>query len=80
MFQYFVYILKCSDGSYYTGITNDFERRIIEHQDGIDPTCYTFKRRPLKLEFNEEFDNVLIAINFEKKIKDWTRLKKRSFN
>jgi putative endonuclease len=37
MKKYFVYILRCSDNSYYTGFTNDIDRRLIEHQEGMDP-------------------------------------------
>ena len=75
-FQYFVYILECSDGSYYTGITNNLDRRLEEHEAGIDKKCYTFRRRPFKLKFNQEFNDVLEAIYFEKRIKGWTKAKK----
>lgn len=78
MFQYYVYILKCSDDSYYTGITNNIARRFEEHQFGINKDCYTFKRRPLTMEFYQEFNDVLQAIYFEKKLKGWTRAKKRA--
>ncbi|MFD0837170.1 GIY-YIG nuclease family protein [Mariniflexile aquimaris] len=76
MYFYFVYILKCSDGSYYTGITNDIQKRFVEHQTGYSKDSYTYKRRPLSLEFYQEFNDVLQAIFFEKKIKGWTRAKK----
>ncbi|TRO64240.1 GIY-YIG nuclease family protein [Christiangramia sabulilitoris] len=76
MHKYFVYILKCSDKSYYTGITNDLERRINEHKDGLDKQSYTYRRRPISLKFYEEFNDVLQAIYFEKQIKGWTRSKK----
>ncbi len=78
MYLYYVYILKCSDNSYYTGITNSVYRRFEEHQDGKNKECYTFGRRPLKMEFHQEFNDVLQAIYFEKKIKGWTRAKKRA--
>ncbi|MDB4922142.1 GIY-YIG nuclease family protein, partial [Mucilaginibacter sp.] len=48
MNQYFVHILLCRDNSYYTGITNNLESRLYDHQTGIDPKAYTFKRRPVK--------------------------------
>ena len=73
---YYVYILKCSDGSYYTGITNDIEKRFNEHNYGKNKNCYTYKRRPLEIVFQETFNDVLQAIYFEKKIKKWTRSKK----
>tara|TARA_R110001592_G_scaffold36893_2_gene123616 strand:+ start:8224 stop:8571 length:348 start_codon:yes stop_codon:yes gene_type:complete len=73
---YFVYILKCSDNSYYTGITNNLERRIIEHQEGLDKKAYTFKRRSIKLAYFESFNEINYAIEWEKKIKGWSRKKK----
>ena len=70
--------LKCSDDSYYTGITNNLNKRFNEHQFGKNLNCYTFKRRPLELKFHETFNDVLQAIYFEKKIKGWTRAKKEA--
>lgn len=78
MYFYYVYILKCSDNSYYTGITNNLEKRFNEHVFGKYRDCYTYKRRPLSLEFNQNFNDVLQAIYFEKKIKGWTRAKKEA--
>jgi putative endonuclease len=78
MKQYFVYILLCSDNSYYTGITNNLERRLYEHENGIDPKSYTFKRRPVKLVFQEMFTEVIQAIAFEKQVKGWSRAKKEA--
>jgi len=73
---YYVYMLSCADGSYYVGITNDLERRIGEHNFGIDPKCYTFRRRPLVLVHASDFCNVDDAIAWEKQLKGWTRAKK----
>ena len=78
MNNYYVYILKCSDCSFYTGITNNLEKRYGEHKYGLDKECYTFSRRPVKLVFNQEFNDVIQAIYFEKKIKGWTRAKKEA--
>lgn len=78
MNQYFVYILLCSDSSYYTGVTNDMERRLYEHENGVDPKCYTFKRRPIKLVFHENFNDITQAIAFEKQVKGWRRAKKEA--
>jgi putative endonuclease len=78
MNQYFVYILHCSDQSYYTGITNDLERKVNEHETGVNLQCYTYKRRPLKLVFHERFPDVNQAIAFEKQIKGWSRAKKEA--
>ena len=73
---YFVYILKCSDNTFYTGVTNNLERRLAEHSEGIDPFCYTAKRRPLELVFVQEFQEIKVAIAFEKQVKGWSRKKK----
>ena len=78
MYFYYVYILKCSGGSYYTGIINNLEKRINEHEYGMYRDCYTYKRRPLEIKFHETFNDVLQAIYFEKKIKKWTRAKKEA--
>lgn len=75
---YSVYILKCNDGTYYTGITNDIDRRMYEHNNGINSKCYTFKRRPLSLVFCENFPDVNQAIEFEKQVKGWSRKKKEA--
>ncbi len=76
--SYFVYILKCADNSYYTGITSDLERRIAIHQEGHDPDAYTFSRRPIELVYAEYFLDPKAAISFEKQIKGWTRAKKEA--
>jgi len=68
MYFYYVYILKCSDESYYTGITNNLEKRFNLHQFGFNKGSYAYNRRPLTLEFHQEFNDVLQAIYFEKKI------------
>ena len=51
MNSYVVYILRCSDDSFYTGITSKIEQRLIHHAMGYFRSCYTFRRRPLKLEY-----------------------------
>jgi putative endonuclease len=78
MKKYYVYILKCNDDSYYTGITNNVEKRFSQHTEGIDPKAYTFRRRPLELVFTREFNKPLQAIEFEKQVKRWTRKKKEA--
>lgn len=72
----YVYILKCSDGSFYTGVTNNLELRFRQHQEGINISCYTYSRRPLELVYYEEFQTPGLAIEMEKKIKGWSRAKK----
>ena len=76
MKRYYVYILLCADGLTYTGITNDIERRFDEHEKGLNANSFTFKIRPLKLVFHQEFNDVIQAIYFEKKIKKWSGKKK----
>lgn len=78
MNQYLVYILLCNDNSYYTGLTNNLDRRLYEHASGIDPKSYTFKRRPVKLVFQQIFTEVAQAIAFEKQVKGWNRKKKEA--
>lgn len=78
MKKYFVYILKCSDNSYYTGITSNLEKRLFEHEIGVDIKCYTYKRRPFILVFHEVFNNPIDAISAEKQIKGWSRKKKEA--
>jgi putative endonuclease len=73
---YIVYILKCKDSSYYTGITNDIERRLEEHNKGVDVKAYTFNRRPVVLVFTATINIATAAINFEKQVKGWSRKKK----
>ena len=74
----YVYIIECSDKSYYTGVTNNLEDRFEQHVQGINRNCYTFSRRPLKLIFHELFNNPISAIAFEKQIKGWSRKKKEA--
>ena len=78
MKTYFVYILKCADDSFQTGITNNLERRCYEHNVGIDNEAYTFKRRPVELVWFEMFTDPTQAIVIEKKIKGWSRRKKQA--
>ena len=73
---YYVYIVECSDGLYYTGITNDLERRLVEHNAGTNKEAFTFKRRPVVLKWHEQFVDPSQAIKIEKQIKGWSRKKK----
>lgn len=76
MKTYYVYILQCLDHKTYTGITNNLSRRIEEHQKGLNTACFTYKRRPVRLIFHQEFNDVHQAIYFEKRIKKWSAKKK----
>ena len=77
-YTYFVYILKCSDKTYYTGVTNDLDRRLNEHIEGTIPDAYTFSRRPVELAFHQMFQDIKLAIQFEKRIKKWSQKKKEA--
>lgn len=76
--QYFVYILECRDGLYYVGVTNDVEKRLWEHNTGIHPISFTFKRRPITLKYYHRFTNIHHAIEWEKQLKGWSRKKKEA--
>ncbi|WP_119327856.1 GIY-YIG nuclease family protein [Cysteiniphilum halobium] len=75
--QAFVYILECSDGSYYTGSTKNVELRLWEHQNGQGAN-HTRKRLPVKLVFVEQFDRIDEAYAREKQIQGWSRKKKEA--
>ncbi|EEQ96499.1 GIY-YIG catalytic domain protein [Brucella intermedia LMG 3301] len=73
-----VYILRCADGSYYTGLTKqNIEARLWEHNEGIYDS-YTKKRRPVELVFTETYDRIVDAIARERQIKGWSRAKKEA--
>jgi len=72
-----VYILKCSDGSYYVGSTFDMDARLAEHQQGL-VKGYTHSRRPVELVFCDEFASVEEAFYCERQIKGWRREKKEA--
>ncbi|WP_171036985.1 GIY-YIG nuclease family protein [Maribacter algarum] len=73
---YYVYMVECSDESIYTGLTNNLDRRLKEHNFGRNDNSYTSKRRPVKLIWHQEFMQFAQAEYFEKKIKRWSCAKK----
>ena len=73
---YYVYTAECSDHSLYTGLTNNLERRLKEHNYGLNDNSYTSKRRPIKLIWHQSFMQFEQAEQFEKKIKKWSWAKK----
>src|SRR4029453_1914323 len=75
----FVYMLLCSDDSYYVGSAtgDDLTRRIAEHEAGTYPG-YTFSRRPVRLVWSEHFEQITDAIAVERKLKGWSRAKKEA--
>ena len=77
MKDYFEYILKCADGSYYTGVTSNLEQRINQHNSGLIKG-YTSSRLPVRLVYSNRFTNTTDAITAEKQIKGWSRAKKQA--
>lgn len=75
--SFWVYILRCADGTYYTGHTDDLDRRVAQHQAGDIPG-YTHDRRPVELMFAETFAERIDALERERQIKDWSRKKKEA--
>jgi predicted GIY-YIG superfamily endonuclease len=75
--SFWVYILKCADGSYYTGHTEDIEARLAQHQQGLI-FGYTSKRRPVELVFFDYFQTRDDAFDRERQIKGWSRRKKEA--
>ena len=78
MKEYYVYILRCADSSYYVGVTNDLQRRLIEHQSDRNPKHYTFSRRPVELLYYELYTYINDAIQREKQLQGWSRAKKEA--
>lgn len=72
-----MYILECADGSFYTGSTNDLDRRIEEHQNG-EGANHTKKHLPVKLVYCEEYSRVETAYYREKQVQGWNRSKKEA--
>jgi putative endonuclease len=73
-----MYILLCSDGSYYTGTARGgLEARVTEHNAGAYDG-YTMTRRPVTLMFSEWFDQITDAIAAERQVKGWSRAKKEA--
>jgi predicted GIY-YIG superfamily endonuclease len=75
--QFWVYILRCNDGSYYTGHTDDLEKRRAEHQQGKGSLC-TRTRRPVTLVWCDGAGERYEALAFERRMKNWSRAKKEA--
>jgi len=73
--MYYVYILLCSNGSLYTGISNNPQRRFIEHING-QGGCYTRSHKPVKIVYLEKYSSKSKALKREAEIKSWERKKK----
>lgn len=75
---YAIYILLCSDGTYYTGLTKDLDGRVHEHVIGTKPNSYTFSRRPVRLVWSVVTESYLDAFQWEHRIKGLSRAKKEA--
>ena len=73
----YVYILKCSDNSFYVGSTNNLEQRIKKHQSGWGAR-YTNVHKPVELIYSDEFPTYQEAFKRERQIKGWSRAKKEA--
>ncbi len=73
----YMYILLCSDGSYYTGSTNDIKLRLQQHNEGLGAN-HTKKRLPVELIYLEEYVHVASAFEREKQVQKWRREKKEA--
>ena len=72
-----MYILKCADGSYYTGSTTELDARVLRHQNG-EGANYTRERLPVKLVYFEEYPRIHEAFYREKQVQGWSRKKKEA--
>lgn len=73
-----MYMLKCSDDTYYTGVTAEIENRFQEHQEGLYKDCYTYHRRPVELVFCCEFTDPMKADKMMKQFRKWSKTKKEA--
>ena len=73
----YVYILECSDGSFYAGSTWEMERRLFQHNEGLG-AAYTRRRRPVRLAWHAWYDSVAEAFAMEKRIQGWSRAKRQA--
>ena len=73
-----VYIVRCSDDTYYVGSTWNLDGRLWQHNHSNDGSVYTRRRRPVVLVWNAEFDSIEQAFQFEKRIAGWRREKKEA--
>ena len=76
--NFFVYILKCSDGTYYTGCTNNIKRRVKQHNASKIGAHYTKLRRPVILRYFEEFQTLSEGRKREAALKRLTRAQKEN--
>ncbi|MPZ49123.1 MAG: GIY-YIG nuclease family protein [Dehalococcoidia bacterium] len=75
--SFHAYLLRCSDGSYYAGHTDDLDARFFAHQNGTF-RGYTYTRRPVELVWYQDFASRDEAFQNERGIKGWSRAKKEA--
>ena len=74
-----IYILRCADGSYYTGLTRrSADERVSEHAQKLVKGCYAENRLPVELVFSEHYERIDEAVAAERRIKGWSRAKKEA--
>ena len=76
--MWFVYILQCSDGSFYTGATNNLKKRFLAHKNG-EGGYYTRSHKVIKIIYSEKLATRSQALKKEAQIKSWPRKKKIKF-
>ncbi len=74
---FYVYILQCADGRYYTGHTDNLDVRMGQHSDGT-ASAFTAKRRPLELRWATDCQSREAAFELEQRLKGWSRAKKEA--
>jgi len=74
--MFWMYMLECSDKSFYVGHSDNLESRIGQHHTGFFQNCYTFARRPVRLVFAQPFGTREEALAMERRVKGWSRAKK----
>jgi putative endonuclease len=75
---YYLYMVRCNDGTLYTGITTDLDRRIMEHNTSPRAAAYTRARRPVTLAYHQRHRTRSTASRAEAQIKRLTRAQKES--
>ena len=75
---FWTYLLRCSDGRFYTGHTEDLDVRLAQHQQGFFPNCWTYSRRPVELVWSEAFPTRDEALVAERMVGEWSRAKKQA--
>lgn len=73
--MWYVYLIQCDNGSFYTGVTSDLERRFQEHETPSG-SFHTKLHKPIKILYTEEYRTKIEALKREKQIKGWRREKK----